>query len=72
MENDKNLEAQIDSAPPAAFKQIKDNSNNNNNANLDESGYNLFSSFPENIIINNQNFNNFANQNINNLFQLNE
>jgi len=58
MENYKNLEAQIDSAPPAAFKQIIDNSNmnnNNNNVNLEESSYNLFSSFPEINIINNSN-----------------
>ena len=53
MENSKNFEAQIDSAPPAAFKQIIDNYNNN--INLEESSYSLFSSFPENNIINNSN-----------------
>ena len=69
MENNKNLEPQIGDAPPAAFKEIKDNFINNNNVNLEESSYNLFSSLPENNIINNLNN---INQNKINSFQLNE
>ena len=69
MENNKNFEAQIDSAPPAAFKQIIDNYNNN--INLEESSYSLFSSFPENNIINNSNNININHNKINS-FHLNE
>ena len=50
MDNFKNVDSQKDNAPPAAFNQIKDNLNgNNNNAILEESSYNLFSSFPNNM-----------------------
>ena len=57
MENFKNVDSQRDSAPPPAFSQIQNkiNDNNNSKANLEDSNYNLFSSFPNNNIINNSN-----------------
>jgi len=59
-----------DNAPPVAFNQIKGNINDNNiNDKLEESSYNLFSSFPNNNIINNPNN---INQSQINSFQLNE
>ena len=60
---------QRDNAPPVAFNQIKINFNDNNKANLEESNYNLFSSFPNNNIINNSND---INQSQINSFQSNE
>ena len=55
MENDENIDSQKDSAPPAGFKKSNGNFNDNNNAKLEESNYNLFPSFPNNNIINNPN-----------------
>jgi len=54
MENFKNVDSQRDNAPPAAFSQIQNNfnDNNNNKINLEDSNYNPFSSFPNNNTIN--------------------
>jgi len=56
MEDFKSLDAQKDSAPPAGFFLFEENYHNNkSNSILEESNYNLFSSFPNNISKNNSN-----------------
>jgi len=71
MDNYKNLDEQKDNAPPTAFFLFKENYNDNSNSILEESNYNLFSSFPNDNSINNSNSNNINQCQINS-FKANE